>query len=84
MSTYINSTIEFLKNRQKQKVAETKLNNSTIGNKLYFVKVMFPPSKEVFNAFIDTGASNSLIHSSVVEKLKIPVTPTQLRLATAT
>jgi hypothetical protein len=84
MSTYINSTIEFLKNRQKQKVAETKLNNSTIGNKLYFVKVMFPPCTEVFNALIDTGASNSLIHSSIVERLKILIKPTQLRLATAT
>jgi len=45
---------------------------------------MFPPSKEVFNALIDTGALNSLIHSSVVNRLNIPITPTQLRLATAT
>ena len=78
MSTYINSTIEFLKNRQKQKVAETKLNNSIIGTKLYFVKVMFPPCKEVFHALIDTGASNSLIHSSIIERLNIPITPAQL------
>jgi len=84
MSRYIDATIEFLKNRQRQKVAETKLNNSTIGRKLYFVKVMFPPCKEVFHALIDTGASNSLIHSSVIDRLKIPITPTNLTLATAT
>ena len=84
MSRYIDATIEFLKNRQRKKVAETKLNNSTLGRKLYFVKVMFPPCKEVFHALIDTGASNSLIHSSVIDRLKIPITPINLKLATAT
>ncbi len=44
----------------------------------------YPTREEKFKALVDTGASNSLIHESVAEKLNINITPTTMRLSTAT
>ena len=84
MDMYIDSTIRFVKERQKKKARQVKLNNAAVGNNLYFVDITFPPSTEKFKALVDTGASNSLIHESVAEKLNIALTPTTMRLSTAT
>jgi hypothetical protein len=84
MDMYIDSTIRFVKERQKKKARQVKLNNAALENNLYFVDITFPPSTEKFKALVDTGASNSLIHESVAEKLNITLTPTTMRLSTAT
>ncbi len=49
---------------------------------LFFLGLLI--STEKFKALVDTGASNSLIHESVAEKLNINITPTTMRLSTAT
>ena len=84
MDMYIDSTIRFVKEKQKKKARQVKLNNVALENNLYFVDITFPPSTEKFKALVDTGASNSLIHESVAEKLNITLTPTTMRLSTAT
>ena len=70
---YLDSTIKFVKEKQRKKANEVRLNNAAFGNNLYFVDITFPPSTEKFKALVDTGASNSLIHESVAEKLNIAV-----------
>ena len=84
MDMYYNSTIKYLKDRDKQKAAAARLNQASLGSKLYFIEIVFPPSHRIVKALIDTGASNSLLHSSLAQELKIPMTPTKMRLATAT
>ncbi|MFN9906872.1 MAG: retropepsin-like aspartic protease, partial [bacterium] len=81
---YLDSTIKFVKEKQRKKANAVSLNNAAFGNNLYFVDITFPPSTEKFKALVDTGASNSLIHESVAEKLNINITPTTMRLSTAT
>ena len=81
---YLDSTIKYVKEKQRKKANEVRLNNAAFGNNLYFVDITFPPSTEKFKALVDTGASNSLIHESVAEKLNIAITPTTMRLSTAT
>ncbi len=81
---YLDSTIKYVKEKQRKKANEVRLNNAAFGNNLYFVHITFPPSTEKFKALVDTGASNSLIHESVAEKLNINITPTTMRLSTAT
>ncbi|RPH77636.1 MAG: hypothetical protein EHM77_07770, partial [Planctomycetaceae bacterium] len=75
IDNYINSTVEFLKNQQRQKQLSAKLNNVNLANNLFFVYLTLPPNKEKIKCLVDTGASNSLLHSSIADKLKIPIEP---------
>jgi hypothetical protein len=84
MDTYLDKTIEFIKTKQKQSAAETRLNNILSGNTLYFVTISFPPFTEQIHALVDTGASNSCLHESVAKRIKAGITPTNLSICTAT
>ncbi len=44
----------------------------------------FPTSAELIPCLIDTGASNSLLHQSVIAKLNLPIQPTSMKMSTAT
>ncbi|MFN9905528.1 MAG: hypothetical protein ACK56F_05300, partial [bacterium] len=55
---YLDSTIKYVKEKQRKKANEVRLNNAAFGNNLYFVDITFPPSTEKFKALVDTGASN--------------------------
>ena len=53
---------------------------------LFFAKLCLTDNNNTHNAvgaLIDTGAANSLLHESVVQKYKIPYEPVSLRLCTA-
>ncbi len=52
---YLNSTIKFVKEKQRKKANEVRLNNAAFGSNLYFVDITFPPSTEKFKALVDTG-----------------------------
>ena len=64
---YLDSTIKYVKEKQRKKANEVRLNNAAFGNNLYFVDITFPPSTEKFKALVDTGASNSLIQNSATQ-----------------
>ena len=81
---YIDSTIAFIKSKSKKNSKNAKLYNAIVGKKLFFVMAIFPNAKEAIPCLVDTGASNSLLHQSVVSKLDLPIKPTSMRIATAT
>jgi len=81
---YIDSTIAFVKSKSKENSRKAKLYNAIVGKKLFFVMAIFPNAKEAIPCLVDTGASNSLLHQSVVNKLDLPMKPTSMKIATAT
>ena len=90
MDLYYDSTIQFIKeklrNRSKKINSEIDVNNVIIENKLPFIIVCFNDNKgyhQSFNALVDTGAANSLMHISVAEILGIKYEPLNLKLCTA-
>ncbi len=40
---YLDSTIKFVKEKQRKKANEVRLNNAAFGNNLYFVDITLPP-----------------------------------------
>jgi dUTPase len=87
MSKYFEKTITFLKDKIRSKNSKKlNLNSSSAGEKLIFSKIC-AVGKDLkhkpFSALIDTGAANSLIHTSIVEKYNIPYEPLSLKLCTA-
>ena len=81
---YLENTVEYIKQKDKEKVHKLKLYNTIVGKKLFFVTITFPPSTVPIQCLVDTGASNSLLHQSIVNKLDLPIKPTSMRMATAT
>ena len=81
---YIDSSIAFVKSKSKENSKNAKLYQAIVGKKLFFVMAIFPNAKEAIPCLVDTGASNSLLHQSVVSKLDLPMKPTSMRIATAT
>ena len=84
---YIQASIDKLKEQAKKKNKKIKINQLFVNRKLYFMNICFP-HKENFDGnihcLVDTGAANSLIHSSIVHELKIPFEPCQMTICTAT
>ena len=80
---YIEATIAYIKQKSKESAKKVTLYSTNVGRKLYFVTITFPPSTEPVLCLVDTGASNSLLHQSVTQKLSLPVTPTSMRMSTA-
>ena len=88
---FIESTVHFLKNQKKERLQKkdkkvVKVHLNELGQRLYFVDCSsVGNSHEVpFKTLIDTGAANSLLHISVVNKLGLQFKPVKLVLATAT
>jgi hypothetical protein len=93
MQKYYQATVDFLKQQKRNRTAKeskkiTRAYFSELGKKLYFVKcrtwIRHPAMSGEFRALIDTGASNSLIHTSVASRLGIEYQPAKMTLATAT
>ena len=86
ISDYIDTTIVYLKNKLKDKAKKVNINAIGLGESLFFAKLCLTDNNNTHNAvraLIDTGAANSLLHESVVQKYKIPYEPVSLRLCTA-
>ena len=60
---YLNNTIEYVKKKAAQSAKKVKLYNTNVGKKLYYVNMTIPPHTDEILCLIDTGASNSLLHS---------------------
>ncbi|MEG1725637.1 MAG: reverse transcriptase domain-containing protein, partial [Anaerovoracaceae bacterium] len=91
LSKFHDMSVTYLKDqkRDRAKKAQQKLvgvNFTELGRTLYFIVCSCRGlSKEVpFRALVDTGAANSLLHISVVNKLGLKYRPLKLTLATAT
>jgi dUTPase len=84
MDEYIKSTISYIKGKSDQNTKKTRLFNTKVGKKLFYVKITFPPSEEEITCLVDTGASNSLLHHKIAERLQIEMQPTNMQMATAT
>ena len=86
ISDYIDTTIVYLKNKLKDKAKKVNINAIGLGESLFFAKLCLTDNNNTHNAvrtLIDTGAANSLLHESIVQKYKIPNEPVSLRLCTA-
>jgi hypothetical protein len=79
MSTYVNSTISFLRTQQHESFINAKLN---LGNKLYFVTRTIPPCKDKIQCLIDTGVVNSPLHADIANKLNLTGQPSAVQLTT--
>jgi len=93
MSKYYQKTIDFLKDQKKARAKKasskvTRVNFTALGKALYFAKCITwgvnPLESITFSALVDTGAANSMIHISLVNRLQLAYKPIQLTLATAT
>ena len=62
-AVYIDSTIKYVKENQRLKAAAARINSAIIANQLFFVTISFPPHAEQFKALVDTGASQSMLHT---------------------
>ena len=92
MGKYIASTIEYIKSDKSERAKKAKekvvqVHFHELGKKLYFINISTAgtkPYKEIaFHALVDTGAANSLIHISVVQRLGLAYKPIKMVLATA-
>ena len=81
---YLDQTIEFIKKKAAQNHKKVKLFNVNIGQKLSYVTITIPPHTDNILCLVDTGASNSLLHYKIAEKLQLKVKPTSMQMATAT
>ena len=86
---YIEQTIREQRDDRKRKNKKVSLNVTDLGENLYFIichteRDILEGQRPTFKTLIDTGATNSLIHISVAKRLNLKITPTKLRLKTAT
>jgi len=83
---YLDTSIKFLKDKAKAKLNKVDVNriSSNVKRTLPFTKLCISNVNhlQIFS-LVDTGASNSLIHISVINELNIPYDPISLTLATA-
>jgi hypothetical protein len=79
---FISASIQYLKEQQRKK--SVTLNNSfSLGSHLPFADILFNNQPLKVKALLDSGATNSLIHTSFARKLKLKVTPCNMSLNTA-
>jgi len=86
-SQYIDKTITHLKELSRKTTKKLKINQLFINKKLYFMNVCLNSQLDTdgnINALVDTGAANSLIHTSVAERLGIQYTAMRMVICTAT
>ena len=81
---YIDSTIKHIKSKATENAKKLRLFNTNVGKKLYYVYMTLPPSEERILCLVDTGASNSLLHYKIAEKLQLEVKRANMQIATAT
>ena len=84
MDSYISASIDFLKHEQKLKSSKLHLNATRIGAELSFIYLTIPPSPIKIKCLIDTGCSNTILHSSIAEKLNLSYKPFNITISTAT
>ena len=93
LDKYLNTTITYLKKQKSDRVKKaqekiTRVNLVELGRNLYFVMCKCSNKsvgkQQHVKALVDTGAANSLIHTSVINNLGIGYKPLKLTLATAT
>jgi len=84
MDRYYKATIEFLKDQKRQREETSKLNNVLLGKSLFFIEAKVKDTPFKFRGLVDTGATNSLIHHSLIEQLGLPMEPLRLNICTAT
>jgi hypothetical protein len=97
MDKYIYQTIVALKNAKQEKAKEkaqkkkgknsVSVNVSDLGSELFFTKCHIGNDNEngnTFSALADTGATNSLMHTSVAHRLNIEYKPLKIGISTAT
>ena len=82
---YLDKSIEILKTEKRKKNRKIKINIADIGENLYFVICHIKGKRDnekngSFKMLVDTGATNSLMHTSVAEKFGIKYKPVKLRL----
>ena len=70
MDSYLKNTIQYLKDLQKSK-GTVKINNYSVGPNLFFTNVTINQDSEVIPFLIDTGATNSLLHSSKIGRAHV-------------
>ena len=86
MGKYLDSAISYLKEKQKARIKGVKINICELSTKLYFCSLCLKVNESDYkpiSVLVDTGATNSLVHSSIVEKYGIKYEPLQLNLRTA-
>ena len=67
MDTYIDASIQHLKSLHKAKQSKLKVNNLSVSSRLSYAYITIPPSTTKIKCLIDTGCSNTIIHSSVAK-----------------
>ena len=72
MDSYLQNTIEYLKSIQRNK-GTVKINNYSVGTNLFFTDIKINKDSEVIPCLVDTGATNSLIHTSIARKLNLKI-----------
>ena len=83
MESYITASIDFLKNEQKIITTKIQLNTTKIGVELSFI-VTIPPSTLKLKCLIDTGCSNTILYTSMAEKINLTYKPFNIIISTAT
>jgi hypothetical protein len=91
LAQYLDKTVQFLKDqkrdREKKRLQKViKIMYHELGRKLYYItcSALGSYAEVPFKALVDTGAANSLLHISIVNKLGLRYKPIKLTLATAT
>ena len=79
----------FRKTEKRKKNRKIKINVADIGENLYFVICYVKGKRDndknrYFKTLVDTGVTNSLMHTSVAKKFGIKYKPIKLTLKTAT
>ena len=82
---YLDKSIEILKTEKRKKNRKIKINVADIGENLYFVIRHVKGKRDndksrYFKTLVDTGATKSLMHTSVAKKFGIKYKPIKLRL----
>jgi hypothetical protein len=80
-----NNSVKVVPETETQETPVVSVNTCTLGNSLYLLVCQWETDNYAyypFNTLADTGATNSLIHISVVDKYKIPFEPMILGLST--
>ena len=83
IDTYYDTTIKYLKDAQRLKLAAVKINSCLTRQALYFAEITINNYPQKIQCLLDSGATNSLLHTSVIENMNLDLKPIQLALSTA-
>ena len=84
---YYQRTILEMKEEKKKKTTKVRLNQLSVNQKLFFMNLFFKTNKLIdsnIQCLVDTGAANSLVHTSVINRLGITYEPCKMTICTAT